>query len=205
VVGFTKGYRSLGGPYVFCSIETARVMLKHLNHESTYILARCESPQKAKEVVAHLGRYDQMSSFTAEEFSFRSRMHWLLTTKAGIAVGFTAILGLFVGAVVTSQTLYAAVAASQREFATLRAMGIPAWRLRLTVIAQSLWVGVFGLIVAAPVTKLTSAAANMIGTQVSLHPGVVVTAAVVTLLMALLSGLAALRSFQNVDPAHNIR
>ena len=71
-------------------------------------------------------------------------MHWLITTKAGIAVGFTALLGLLVGAVVTSQTLYAATAASQREFATLRAMGIPKWRLKLNVLVQSFWVGLFG-------------------------------------------------------------
>jgi putative ABC transport system permease protein len=205
VVGFTKGYRSLGGPYVFCSIETARALLKHMKDESTYILAKCDTPETARTVAASLRRYQQMSSFTDEEFSFRSRMHWLFTTKAGVAVGFTAILGLIVGSVVTSQTLYAAVAASQREFATLRAMGIPSWRLQFTVVAQSLWVGFFGLIVAAPVTYIMSEAANMVGTQVNQHPGVILIAAVVTLVMALLSGLLALRSFQGVDPAHNIR
>jgi putative ABC transport system permease protein len=205
VVGFTTGYRSLGGPYVFCSIETARHMLKHMRGENTYLLAKCESPDQAKGVVDGLRRYKQMSAFTHDEFSLRSRMHWLFTTKAGVAVGFTALLGLLVGAVVTSQTLYAATAASQREYATLRAMGIPSWRLQLTVVAQSLWVGFFGLCVAAPVSYLTSEAANAVGTQVTLHPGVVFGAAGVTLLMALASGLAALRSFQHVDPAHNIR
>jgi putative ABC transport system permease protein len=205
VVGFVKGYRSLGGPYVFASIETARVLLKHRPGENTYLLARCDTPEQAKEVARGLRRYKQMSAFTAEEFSTRSRMHWLFTTKAGVAVGFTAVLGLLVGAVVTSQTLYAATAASQREFATLRAMGIPGWRLQLTVLAQSLWVGFFGLCVAGPVTYLTAEAANAVGTQVALHPLVLLTAAAVTLLMALVSGLAALRSFQNVDPAHNIR
>ena len=38
-------------------------------------------------------------------------MHWLTKTKAGIALGYAAALGLLVGAVVTSQTLYAAMAA----------------------------------------------------------------------------------------------
>jgi putative ABC transport system permease protein len=205
VVGFTRGYRSLGGPYVFCSIETARNMIKHQPGENTYLLAKCESPEQAKQVAAGLRRYQQMSAFTQDEFSLRSRLHWLFTTKAGVAVGFTALLGLLVGAVVTSQTLYAATAASQREFATLRAMGIPSWRLQLTVLSQSLWVGFFGLLVATPVTYLTSEAANAVGTEVQLHPMVILVACAVTLLMALLSGLAALRSFQSVDPAHNIR
>lgn len=205
VVGFVRGYRSLGGPYVFCSTETARILLKYPRGECSYILARCESPEAARRVKERLARYPQMSALTADEFSMRTRIHWLTTTKAGVAVGFTALLGLFVGSVVTSQTLYAAVAASQREFATLRAMGIPGWRLKLTVIAQSLWVGLFGLMTATPVSWATAEAANLIGTQVTLHPGVVGLAVVLTLGMALVSGLAALRSFQHVDPAHNIR
>ncbi|MCU0702515.1 MAG: ABC transporter permease [Fimbriiglobus sp.] len=205
VVGFVRGYRSLGGPYVFCSTETARALLKYPRGDCSYILARCESPEAARRVTDRLARYQQMTALTTEEFSLRTRLHWLTTTKAGIAVGFTALLGLFVGSVVTSQTLYAAVAASQREFATLRAMGIPSWRLKMTVVAQSLWVGFFGLVVAAPVSYLTAEAANLVGTQVTLHPSIIGLAVVLTLSMALLSGLAALRSFQNVDPAHNIR
>src|SRR5262249_61101338 len=110
-------------------------------------VAKTRDPGDAENVARRLGGYTRLTALTAEEFSTRSRMHWLLTTKAGIAVGFTALLGLLVGAVVTSQTLYAATAASQREFATLRAMGIPKWRLKMTVLVQSFWVGLFGLLV----------------------------------------------------------
>ena len=205
VVGLVKGYKSLGGPYVFCSYETARMTCQYQPGDCTYLLAKCRTPEDAKRTVAQLGRYAQMSAFESEAFSLRSRLHWLFTTKAGIAVGFTALLGLLVGAVVTSQTLYAATAASQREFATLRAMGIPTWRLQLTVLVQALWVGFFGLLVAGPLSFLLAVGANAIGTQVRLHPLVMLAAAAVTLVMALVSGLAALRSFQGVDPAHNIR
>ena len=61
-----------------------------------------------------LVEYPNMAAFTSKEFSFRSQLHWLTKTKAGIAFGYAAALGLLVGAVVTSQTLYAAVAASLR-------------------------------------------------------------------------------------------
>ncbi len=205
VVGFVKGYKSLGGPYVFCSIETARVMIRDPNGSSTYILAKCKNPDDAEKVAERLSRYKQMSAFTSEDFSRRSRLHWLFTTKAGIAVGFTALLGLFVGSVVTSQTLYAATAAFQREFATMRAMGIPNWRLQWTVIEQSFWVGLFGLIVAVPITFALAEVADWIGTRVWLHPGVLLITAIITMLMALGSGLLAVRSFRSVDPAHNIR
>ena len=205
IVGLVSGCKSLGGPYIFCSLETGRVLARERAGDCTYILAKCHSPGGATAVKERLAKYDQMSAFDAEEFSVRSRMHWLTTTKAGIAIAFTAMLGLLVGAVVTSQTLYAAMAASQREYSTLRAMGIPAWRLRATVLAKSFWVGLFGLVIAAPVSLVMAEVATFIGIKVTLHPLVCLGAAVVTLTMALLSGLAALRSVQGVDPAHNIR
>jgi putative ABC transport system permease protein len=195
----------LGGPYVLCSLETARALLKDPGSGVTYLIAKLNDPSAATAVAARLNRYPTMSAFTATEFSYRSRMHWLLTTKAGIAIGFTATLGLFVGAVVTSQTLYAATTASQREFATLRAMGIPAIRLKWTVMEQSFWVGLFGILVAIPIAAGIAEVAEQVGIQVRLHPLVLLTAAGVTLVMALVSGLAALRSLQGVDPAHNIR
>jgi putative ABC transport system permease protein len=205
VVGLVKGYKSIGGPYVFCSIDTARALMRYQNDEATYLVAKTYEPDDAHTVARRMGGYTKLTAFTADEFSARSRMHWLITTKAGIAVGFTALLGLLVGAVVTSQTLYAATAASHREFATLRAMGIPRWRLKMSVLVQSFWVGLFGIIVATPFTLLLAEGANSMGTSVRLHPVILITATAVTMSMAMGSGLAALRSFQQVDPAHNIR
>ena len=205
VVGLVKGYKSLGGPYVFCSIETARPMLRHKLEEATYLLARCSDPAMVPATLARLKQYPKMQAFAAEEFSVRSRLHWLTTTKAGLALGFTALLGLLVGAVVTSQTLYAATAASQREYATLRAMGIPRWRLKASVLAQSAWVGLFGIMLAVPLTFGLAFGATYMGTTIQLPPAVLAMAGGITMVMALISGLAALRSFSKVDPAHNIR
>jgi putative ABC transport system permease protein len=205
VVGIIRGYTSISGPYVFCSLDTARVLLREPPAGATYLLARCRTPGEAAAVAQRLQRYERMSAFTAEEFSTRSRVYWLLTSKAGVAVGFAAMLGLVVGAVVTGQTLYSATAASRREFATLRAMGIPRWRLKMTVVEQSFWVGLCGVLVAAPFALVLAEAGNRAGTRVWLHPYVMLAAAAITMVMALAAGLAALRSFQGVDPAENIR
>ncbi|HEY8505598.1 MAG TPA: ABC transporter permease [Gemmataceae bacterium] len=205
VVGLTHGYKSLGGPYVFCSLETARPMLHYFPDDVTYLLGRCRDPEQVPAVVARLRQRHGLEAFTSRELSVRSQLHWLTTTKAGIALGFTALLGLLVGAVVTSQTLYAATAASQREFATLRAMGIPRWRLKFTVLEQSFWVGLLGILVAGPLAFLLAQVAAWMGTPIDLAPAILGAAAGITMAMALLSGLAALRSFQRVDPAQNIR
>ncbi len=206
VVGMTEGLKSLAGPYVFASINTSRKLLRLLPEQISYVLARCKDRRAAERVVRDLrGEYDNISAFTASEFSYRSRMHWLLKTKAGIALGYAAALGLMVGAVVTSQTLYAATAASLRELAVLRAMGIPRWRMASMVVAQSFWVGIIGIALAWPAIYALAEVADRMGVQVVLRWWLQVGAAGLTLVMALSSGLFALRSLRQVEPATLLR
>jgi putative ABC transport system permease protein len=205
VIGLVHGVKSLSGPYVFCSIATARPLLRMSADQITYVLANCRQPADAAAAAARLGAYTTLSAFPSGEFSLRSRLHWLTKTKAGIALGLAAALGLMVGAVVTSQTLYAATAASLREYAVLRALGIPRWRMARTVLAQSFWVGAAGLCGAAPVVVALAHGAGAAGVPVMLPPQLLSGGAAVTMAMALLSGLAALRSLRLVEPAVLLR
>ncbi len=208
VVGLTKGLKSLAGPYVFCSMATARELMGRgvQPDQITYVLAKCKSPQDAERVAARMSKeYKDVSTFTASEFSVRSRLHWLLKTKAGIALGYAAILGLLVGAIVTSQTLYAATIASLREFAVLRALGIPRWRIAGLVLAQSFWVGVFGVALGWVASHAARTIATEIGASVDLPWWLQLGSTGITLLMAMLSGLLALRSLRLVEPATLLR
>jgi putative ABC transport system permease protein len=206
VVGFVRGLKSLAGPYVLCSVSTARQLLVWLPPDQTvYVLARCKPGTDLNAVVARLREHPNMSAFTRDEFSIRSRMHWLTKTKAGIALGLAAVLGLMVGAVVTSQTLYAATIASLREYAVLRALGIPRWRMALSVLAQSFWVGVAGVALALPTAFLFARLGDGLGAKVLLPSWLVLSAVAITMVMAVLSGLAALRSLRLVEPAVLLR
>jgi putative ABC transport system permease protein len=206
VVGFTKGLKSLAGPYVFCSVATARPLLRLLPEQVTYVLGKCKKPEDARTVANRLrSEYTNISAFTKADFSYRSQMHWLTKTKAGIALGYAAALGLLVGAVVTSQTLYAATAASLREFAVLRALGIPRWRMAMLVVNQAFWIGVIGITLALPAAHALAELADRLTVQILLPFWLQVAAAGVTLLMALGSGLLALRSLREVEPATLLR
>ena len=149
--------------------------------------------------------YDNLSAFTKAEFSLRSRMHWLTKTKAGIALGYAAALGLLVGAVVTSQTLCAATVASLKEYAVLRALGIPRWRMAVMVMAQAFWVGVIGVSLALPTVYGAARLGDRLGVEVPLPWWLLLTATGVTLVMAMVSGLFALRSLRKVEPATLLR
>jgi putative ABC transport system permease protein len=206
VVGTVEGLKSLAGPYIFCSVQTARPRLRISQDQTTYLLAKCKHKEGAARVVERLRQYPtKLSAFTSEEFSLRSRMHWLTKTKAGIALGCAAALGLLVGAVVTSQTLYAATAASLREYAVLRALGIPRWRMAATVLAQSFWVGVAGIALALPAVYGLAQVGNELGAKVLLPTWLLAASGAVTMAMALASGLFALRSLRQVEPVALLR
>jgi putative ABC transport system permease protein len=207
VVGLTRGVKSIAGPYIFCSIRTALPLLRLPpdGGQETYVLAKCYEPAQATALVERLRDRENLSAFTSSDFSRRSRLHWLMKTKAGVALGYAAVLGLLVGAVVTSQTLYAATAAALREYAVLRALGIPRWRMGMTVIAQSFWVGLIGVCVALPAAFALAELADRLGVRVTLPPTLILAAIGITMLMAIMSGLAALRSLRLVEPAMLLR
>lgn len=215
VVGLVSGYKSLAGPYIFCSVKTARKILRLRDDQTIFLLARCYDPAKAPVVVKRLqDKYEKsidtqkqrdMSSLTAADFSWKSQMHWLRATMAGVAIGYTAMLGLLVGAVVTSQTLYAATAASMRELAILRALGIPRWRMVSAVVSQSFWVGVIGVLIALPTILGMARLAGVVGAKVLLPNWLLAAVMAVTLVTALFAGLFALRSLRHVEPANLLR
>jgi putative ABC transport system permease protein len=208
VVGLVRGLKSVGAPYVFCSLRTAR-LLQPLFHDypghTMYLLARCRSPQDAAAAVARLRNYPDLSAFTREEFAARTQVYWATRTEAGIGMGFTAFLALLVGAAVTSQTLYAATVASLRELAVLRALGIPRRRMAGLVLMQSLWVGAAGVGLALPVIFGLAAAGDAAGARVLLPVWLLGVASALTLGMALVSGLGALRSLRLVEPITLLR
>jgi putative ABC transport system permease protein len=215
VVGSVKHLKSLAGPYIFCSRQTARDLLRTTvpSDQATYLLVKCKNKSDAPGLVEYLKQKypDDMGDavFTSEEFSSRSQLQWLKKTGAGIALGYAALLGLIVGMVVTSQTLYAATIASAREYAILLALGIPRWRISVTVLAQSFWVGIIGIALAYPTIQGLSQLVLVAGggaVKVKLDnwwllPG----AAVVTIGMAMFAGAFALRSVRRIEPMSLLR
>jgi putative ABC transport system permease protein len=199
--------RSLGTPYLLCSVETARYLIAGLARDETiFILGRCRSPEDAQAVARRLRQcYPEMAAYTAGELAEMTRLHWLTESKAGIAAGWTALLGLVVGLAITAQTLYSAMLAARREFAVLDALGIPRRRLAGAVLVQSFWVGVIGLVLAVPAAYGLAGLADRLGARVLLPPGLVLVACAATLAMAMVSGLIALRSLRFVEPAQLLR
>lgn len=210
VVATVGGLRGLGGVNVLSSIDTAREIasLPHASG-STYLVARTRTPSSALAAQARLAQdtagFQPFETWTADQFARRSQLYWIFDTGAGAAVMFMAMVVCLVGVVVTSQSLMAVVAGSAREYAVLNALGVSRSALARLVMEQACWIGGFGLLLAA----LTSAAllgfAATNGVPVAMTPLAAAACAALVGLVALLSGLLAIRGLMRADPALLLR
>ena len=101
--------------------------------------------------------------------------------------------------------LLRAVVASLKEYAVLRALGIPRWRIAVMVMAQSFWIGLIGVGLALPAALGVARLVQKWDIEMILSPLLLSLTAALTIVMALVSGLTALRSLKHAEPASLLR
>ncbi len=210
VVGVSNGLRALGGVNVVASLTTAAELDTDPTNANrmTYFVAKLRDPASAADVAERLrgnrafGSYDV---WTAKDFARRSQLYWIFDTGAGAGVLFLAGIVFLVGAVITSQTLVAAVIGSVREYATLNALGVGVGALRKVVMEQAFWVGALGLVGSTVMGAIALAFARSRSVPVALGPGVALACIMLSMGLAIVSGLAAMRSLRRADPATLLR
>ena len=206
LAGVVEGFRSIGGATLLTSRASAQALLGTQDAERvTYLvlgLARGADPVR---VAAELeARIPGVRVMPPAELSTLSQKYWLMESGTGVGFLFSTLLGLAVGVAITSQTLRAAVLGSLREYATLRALGVPLAALRAVVLEQSFWIGLTGLAVTAiAAALLLSAAASVVAVAVPWWAAV--GTAAFTLLVALGSGMLALGPLLKTEPAELLR
>jgi putative ABC transport system permease protein len=206
VVGFTRGLASIGEANVVGSLLTVRELDASLRatEEVGYLLVRLRDPARAeivRDALAPSGRVRAYSVWTAREFSNRTQLYWLAETGIGVALSFGGIIGLGIGIVIVGQTLRGLIRASLPELATLRALGVPIRSLRLIVLEQSFWIGVVGLAItlacAYGLERLATSAHILVSAPFWVYAGTTVF----VMSIALFSGLFAMRTLRQAEPA----
>lgn len=208
VAGTADGLRAVGGVNVVTSLATARALAPEAANETTFFLLKLRPGADVHAVaadVADTAPFPRYSVWEASAFSTQSQLYWLLESGVGVGSGFASLLALIVGVVITSQTLSAAILSSIKEYAALRALGVSMAALRLVVAEQSIWVGLAGLGVTAALTALAAALGGAFRVAMRFPVWMLAGTAVVMLLVALLSGLLALRPLKAADPASLLR
>ena len=207
VVAAVSGLRALGGVNMIASRFTARG-LDHSAGGVTYWVAKLADPGSAARVRARLsGRttFGPYELWPAHAFAQRSQRYWLLDTGAGVAVLFLATIVLLSGAVIASQALMAVVVSSAREFATLNALGVGFRALRWVVLEQAAWVGGVGLVLGAALSAALLWVAHHADVPVAMTLPVGAACALAVMLLALVSGVMAMRGLLRADPGLLLR
>ncbi len=207
IVGTGHGLRALGGVNVIASLDTARALDNdNGGTEVAYYVAKLKPGSDADAVAARLNAQTRgYAVWTASAFSRRAVLYWMLETGAGLGVVFLALVVFAVGAVITSQTLMAAVAGSVREYATLHALGVGFGRLRIVVLEQAAWIGLSGLIVGGVFSLILIALARGQDVPVAVNPLSWLVCAALVMGIALVSGAVAVRTLRHADPALLLR
>lgn len=210
VAGVSNGLRALGGVNVVASLATAAELDTDTANANrmTYFVSKLSDPEQADAVAERLRGTTSFGSYdvwTARDFARRSQLYWMFDTGAGAGVLFLAGIVFLVGAVITSQTLVAAVIGSVREYATLNALGVGVGALRKVVMEQAFWVGAIGLVGSAVLGGLLFAFARSRSVPVALDPLTTLACLLLGMGLAIVSGLAAMRSLRRADPASLLR
>ena len=210
VVGVSNGLRALGGVNVVASLATAAELDTDPSNANrmTYFVAKLRDPATADDIAARLrgnGAFGKYDVWTAQDFARRSQLYWMFDTGAGAGVLFLAGIVFLVGAVITSQTLVAAVIGSVREYATLNALGVGVGALRRVVMEQAFWVGALGLVGSTVLGAIALAIARSRSVPVALDPWTTLACLALGMGLAIVSGLAAMRSLRRADPATLLR
>ena len=208
VRGTTDGYPSMFNATVFVSQQTAKLLkLADDGPRVGPLMVKIKHPQQAGQVAAGLNALakGQYRAWSREELSQVSQKSMLKEGGIAVMIGFAVVVGAFIGVVITWQTLQGAILANIKEFASLRALGVSMWSLRLIVMELSLWVGVVGLVLTAVLTGLVWLLSQASGVPLDFPLFIDVPVAVALLAIAILSGALSLGVLRKSQPADLLR
>jgi putative ABC transport system permease protein len=203
VVALTDNIRAFTTtPYVFTTPARARNFVGLGPAGANHVLVRVTPGADVKAVQASLSaRLPDAEVLTSRAFAERSRTHWLFSTGAGFALIAGAILGTIVGTVIVAQTLYASTKDHLPEFATLRAIGSTSGYIHKVILCQAMISAAIGFSVAAFTGLLIMRSTAEAVLPVVLTPFLLGMLLLLTLVMCVVSALAAIAKVTRIDPA----
>ena len=208
VAGVVDGYPNMFNTQVFTSYQTAKLIyVADDGPRVGPLLVKLKDPTRAKQVAAELNvmAAGQFKAWTREELSKSSQMGMMKEGGIAIMIGFMALVGVFIGIVITWQTLQGAILANIKEFASLRALGVSMGELRLIIIELSFWVGVAGLILTVVLISGVAMLAKVGGVPMDFPLFLDIPVAIMLMIIAILSGLFSLGILKKSQPADLLR
>ena len=199
----TEGIRSFTtAPYVFYDLDGARAYTGLPASFASHFLVRLKPQANVEQTRQNiLSKISGIQALTPDQFREQSRSFWLFRTGAGAALVAGALLGIIVGTVIVAQTLYSSTKEHLYEFATLRAMGASDSYIYQVIICQALLNAFVGFAIAALIGLAIVHFTAKSALQVVISPSLIIELFVLTILMCIVSAIAAIFRVVRVDPA----
>lgn len=208
LMGILEGYANFQNPTVMMSRQTVRLLgLVQTDSRVGGLNVRIKHPERAAEVRDQLNAVSKgnYKVYLHDDFIEEIQKDVL---KIGIIAGMlqaSVVLGALIGTVITWQTLYAAIMANIKEFAGLRALGVPISTLRWTVLELSFWVGVAGLALTAALVALVAIVGRQFSLEMAFPLDWVTTTVIMMMIVALMSGFFSVGALKKGQPADLLR
>lgn len=203
VAGISEGVRTFtASPFVFTSIEDAILYDKRYRaDEITYVLVRCKEGEVVAEVAERLrANLRSVEVLTSAEFKRRTAEYWMIGTGIGFTVVMTAILGVIIGALVISQTLFSLLQDHRPHYATLLALGFEVGVLGKVVFFQALLLWVIGAVAGSAAFHGASMIAERSPVPLRMPPEVLAGVLFAQGIASLAAGWWVLRKLRKIDP-----
>jgi putative ABC transport system permease protein len=203
IVGFTRGIRAFTTtPYAFTSFKNAQDYSRLNADQTLFILVRAVPGTNIKVLQRDLeSRVRDIDAITTQQFSRMTRVYWMFTTGAGVAVLIAALLGLVVGVVVVAQTIYATTMDHIREYGTLKAMGAANSYIYRVIITQAGISAVIGYTFAMIISFFVIRASQNGGAAIMMPWQLRVGLFFLTVLMCVGAALVSINKVTSLDPA----
>ena len=203
VGAITDGIRSFTtAPYVFTDLNGARAYTGLPASFASHFLVRLKPQANVEQTRQNiLSSISGIQALTPDQFREQSRSFWLFRTGAGAALVAGALLGIIVGTVIVAQTLYSSTKEHLYEFATLRAMGASDSYIYQVIICQALLNAIIGFAIAALIGFAIVHYTAKSALQVVISPSLIIELFILTILMCIVSAIAAIFRVVRVDPA----
>ncbi len=204
----TDGYPSMFNSMVFVSRQTAKLL--YLTDDGPRVgplVVKIADPKRAKQVAAELNAMSkgQYKAWSREDLSKVSQRSMIKQGGISIMIGFAVVVGIFIGIVITWQTLQGAIMANIKEFASLRALGVSMGALRLIIMELSFWVGIAGLALTGILVAGVWLLAKTFAVPMDFPLFIDIPVAIMLLSIAILSGLFSLGILKKSQPADLLR
>jgi putative ABC transport system permease protein len=190
-------------PLVFMDYRLAqRMNADMLKGRTSYVVVKLAAGADLETVRAEIRRrlpYNDV--YTRAEWADHSESYWIDSTGIGLNMYLTVFLGVLVGVVVVTQTLYTSTMEHIREYGTVKAIGGGNADIYRIIGKQAVIAAVLGYGIGAAMAWGTGTMVARLGLNMTLTPTLLVVVFLGAFALCLAAALVSFRKVANIDPA----